>query len=88
MADSPEELPEVQFAEHPQRKCREPMTEDGLIDHFCSLPELHPGPHTPSTLQAAIDRRKHWEAAHPGWEKLARHDDPFADITKQLKESQ
>lgn len=70
----------VAFSEHPQRTCREPVTEDGLIDHWCSLPELHPGPHTPKTLRAAIERREAWEAAHPGWQELMKHDDPFAEI--------
>ena len=79
MAD---ELPEVRFAEHPQRTCREPQTPDGLIDHFCSLAELHPGPHCPRTLPGAIRRRAAWEAANPGWEKMAGQGDPFADFTK------
>lgn len=76
------ELPEVKFAEHPQRSCREPQSPDGLIDHFCSLAELHPGPHCPKTLPAAIRRRREWERDHPGWEKMAREADPFADFTK------
>ena len=75
------ELPEVKYAEHPQRTCRE-QTPDGMIDHFCSLAELHPGPHCPRTLPAAIRRRAQWESDHPGWERLARDADPFADFTK------
>lgn len=81
------DLPEVKFAEHPQRSCRLHQTPDGLIDHFCSLPELHPGPCCPRTLKAAIERRQQWEADNPGWAKLASHDDPFADFVVQLKES-
>lgn len=80
------ELPEVRFAEWPQRKCRQPQSEDGLIDHWCDLPELHPGPCCPSTLKAAIARRRQWEAANPGWEKLRSHDDPFRDLAKELQE--
>jgi len=79
------DLPEVRFAEWPQRKCREPVTEDGLIDHWCDLAELHLGPHCPQTLKAAIERRAQWEAGNPGWEKLRAHDDPFADLTKDLE---
>lgn len=71
----------VRFAEHPERSCRQPVTEDGLIDHFCSLPELHPGPDCPKTLRPAIERREAWEAANPGWEQMQRADDPFADFT-------
>ena len=85
MPETPD-LPEVRFAEHPERSCREPVTEDGLIDHWCSLAELHPGPHCPKTLQAAIDRRLAWEKANPGWERMARGADPFADFTK-IKET-
>lgn len=81
-----EDGPEVVFAQHPQRSCREPVTEDGLIDHFCGLPELHPGPHCPPTLRAAIDRRLAWEKDHPGWRKMQRSADPFADFTKVIKE--
>lgn len=84
MAD--EDLPEVKFAEHPQRKCRHAVTEDGLIDHWCDLPapaeQAHPGPCCPSTLRAAIRRRQLWEQAHPNWQAMARTDDPFADFTK------
>ena len=75
----------VKFAEHPQRSCREPVTPDGLIDHFCSLEDLHPGPHCPKTLRAAITRREEWEAGHPGWEKLIPADDPFAGAEQHLK---
>lgn len=78
-----ENLPEVKFAEHPQRSCRRHQTPDGLIDHFCALPELHPGPCCPRTLRDAIKRRQAWEKANPGWEKTARQDDPFADITRK-----
>lgn len=76
------ELPEPRWAEHPQRTCRLPQTPDGLIDHFCSLPEFHPGPDCPKTLPAAIRRRQEWERDHPGWEKMTRVSDPFADFTK------
>ncbi len=75
----------VKFAEHPERKCRQHQSPDGLIDHFCDLAEPHPGPCCPSTLPAAIRRREEWEAAHPGWEKLRRQDDPFAGLERQLK---
>lgn len=75
----------VKFAEHPQRSCREPVTPDGLIDHFCGLQYLHPGPHCPKTLRAAITRREEWEAGHPGWEKLIPADDPFAGAEQHLK---
>lgn len=81
MADE-EPLPEVKFAEHPQRTCRRHQTPDGLIDHFCSLADLHPGPCCPKTLPAAIRKRAQWEADHPGWEQMFRTEDPFADFTK------
>jgi hypothetical protein len=84
--DPEEDLPAVKWAEYPQRKCRQVVTE-GLIDHFCDLPELHPGPDCPSTLRSAIRRRQEWERDHPGWEKLADPGDPFADLTERLKES-
>jgi hypothetical protein len=77
-----EELPEVKFAEHPQRTCREPQAPDGLIYHWCSLAELHPGPHCPKTLPEAIRRRAQWESDHAGWERMQRDSDPFADFTK------
>lgn len=77
-----EPLPEVKFAEHPQRSCRESQTPDGLIDHFCALAELHPGPHCPRSLPEAIRRRAQWEKDHPGWQKMHRDADPFADFTK------
>jgi hypothetical protein len=81
-----EQLPEVKFAVHPQRKCRHAVTEDGLIDHWCDLPapaeQAHPGPCCPSTLRPAITRRARWEKANPGWEKMQRDSDPFADFTK------
>ena len=83
MADN---LPEVKFAEHPERSCREPVTEDGLIDHWCALPEFHPGPHCPRTLQAAIDRRQQWEKDHPGWGQMNREADPFATF-EQIRET-
>jgi hypothetical protein len=79
------ELPDVKFAEWPQRKCRQPITTDGLIDHWCDLPELHPGPCCPKSLASAIRRRQQWESVNSGWEKLARQDDPFADVTKDLE---
>lgn len=79
--------PEVRYAGYPERKCRQPGTEDGLIDHWCDLPELHPGPCCPRTSPAAIARRQAWEAAHPGWERLRNHDDPFAGVERQLRES-
>ena len=69
----------IKFAKFPKRTCRQPVSDDGLIDHFCALADLHPGPCCPKTLKAAIARREAWEAAHPGWEKLIRHDDPFVD---------
>lgn len=72
--------PEIVFAEFPQRSCREPVTEDGLIDHWCDLAELHPGPHCPKTLAAAIQRRQAWEKANPGWRSLISHDDPFREV--------
>jgi len=77
-----DDLPEVKFAEFPQRTCREQQTPDGLIGHWCSLAELHPGPHCPRTLPEAIRRRARWEKDNPGWEKMARDPDPFADFTK------
>lgn len=80
-ADAEDDGPDIVFAQHPQRSCREPVTEDGLIDHFCALAEFHPGPHCPRTLQAAIDRRKTWEKANPDWQKMTRSADPFADFT-------
>jgi hypothetical protein len=80
-----EELPGVRFAEFPQRSCREPVTDDGLIDHWCDLANLHPGPCCPKTLASAIRRRQEWERDNPGWETLAAQDDPFADVTEQMK---
>lgn len=77
-----EPLAKVKFAEHPQRSCRRHETPDGLIDHFCGLPELHPGPHCPRTLPAAIKRRQEWERDHPGWGNMSTDPDPFADFTK------
>jgi hypothetical protein len=71
----------VEPAEYPQRQCRQPVSEDGLIDHFCNLPELHPGPCAPSSSPAALERRKTWEEANPGWEKMISSHDPFADFT-------
>ena len=69
-------------AEFPQRQCRQPVqSADGLIDHCCDLPELHPGPCAPSTLPAALERRAEWEAAHPGWERMISDPDPFADFS-------
>lgn len=76
-----EPLPEVRFAEYPQRSCRIMETQDGLIDQACALAEHHPGPCCPNN-RPAIRRRAAWEAAHPGWEKMARDPDPFADFTK------
>lgn len=76
------DLPEVKYADWPQRRCREPQTPDGLVDHWCGLPELHPGPHCPPTLPSAIKRRREWQRDHPGWEKTARDPDPYADVTK------
>jgi hypothetical protein len=76
----------VEKAEYPQRQCREPVTEDGLIDHFCDGPELHPGPHAPSTSKAALERREAWEDANPGWEKLMAPSDPFAEIGATVPE--
>jgi len=71
----------ITYAEFPKRKCRQPVqSQDGLIDHFCDLPEMHPGPDCPSTLPWAIARREAWEKANPGWEKMAADDDPFAGI--------
>jgi hypothetical protein len=78
-----EDLPEVKFAEHPQRSCRRHQTPDGLIDHWCSLPDLHPGPCCPRTLREAIKRRQAWEKANPGWRELMKPEDPFADITRK-----
>lgn len=75
-------LPEVRFAEHPQRSCREPDSPDGLIDHWCRLPELHPGPHCPKTSREKIRRRQEWERGHPGWDNMSTAADPFADFTK------
>jgi NUMOD4 motif len=77
-----EDLPEIKFAEFPQRQCREPQSPDGLVDHWCSLAELHPGPCCPRTLPAAIVRRAQWEAANPGWEQMARDSDPFAPFNQ------
>lgn len=78
-----DELPEVKWAEYPQRTCRQPsQSSDGLIDHTCSLPDAHPGPCCPRTDPEKIRRRQAWEAASPGWEKMGRDDDPFADFTK------
>lgn len=79
---SDDDLPEVRFAEHPQRSCRAHQAPDGLIDHFCSLPELHPGPHCPRTLPEAIRRRAQWETDHPGWERMARDAEPFAPFNQ------
>lgn len=72
--------PEVRYAEYPERKCRRAQAPDGFNDHFCDLKELHPGPCCPKTLRGAEGRRLAWEAANPGWEKLAKDDDPFAGV--------
>jgi hypothetical protein len=89
MAEQAEQpLPEIRFAEWPQRRCRQPMTADGLIDHWCDLAELHPGPCCPRTHAPSIRQRHQWEQANPGWEKLRSHDDPFADLTQRLQEGQ
>jgi hypothetical protein len=77
---------EVRWAEFPQRSCRQPFTEDGLIDKTCDLPELHPGPDASKASQSSADRRLAWQRDNPGWEKLAVHDDPFEDITAKLQE--
>ncbi len=78
-----DELTEIKWAEYPQRSCRQvQQSGDGFTDHSCSLPELHPGPCCPKTLPAAILRRQTWEAANPGWDKISRDPDPFADFTK------
>lgn len=69
----------VKFADYPQRTCRENVIEND-IDHSCSLPEHHPGPHCPRSLASAIARREQWEADNPGWEKLMRNDDPFEGL--------
>lgn len=82
----PEEPTPVRWAEFPQRKCRQPFTDDGLTDKACDLPELHPGPDASRASQASVDRRLAWEAAHPGWEKLIPADDPFEDLASRLKE--
>lgn len=83
----PPEPPEVAYAEYPVRRCRQPVTEDGLIDHFCELPDMHPGPCCPRNLPSAVRRRQEWEAANPGWQAMAGPEDPFEDITQRLKES-
>jgi hypothetical protein len=78
--EAAEELPEVVFAEHPQRSCRRHQTPDGLIDHFCSLSDLHPGPCCPRTLRSAIRRRQEWERDNPNWRDLVKFDDPFQEV--------
>lgn len=78
-----EDLPEVKFAEYPQRSCRLVETTDGFTDHACMLPEEHPGPHCPNTREG-IRRRQLWERGHPGWQAMARDPDPFRDITKAI----
>jgi hypothetical protein len=75
-----DDLPEIRFAEHPERSCRVPVSEDGMIDHFCALPEEHLGPHCPRSLQPAIERRQAWEHDNPGWERMGGSADPFAGI--------
>lgn len=77
---------EIRWAEFPQRKCRQPFTDDGLTDKTCDLPELHPGPDASRASKASVSRRLAWERDHPGWEKLAGHDDPFEDVAKKLQE--
>lgn len=79
-------MSDIDWAEYPQRQCRQPVTDDGLIDHWCALADLHPGPCCPRTLTAAIERRKKWEADNPGWESMKPDDDPFADFTEKLKD--
>lgn len=76
----------IKFAEYPQRQCRQPVSDDGLIDHWCALPDLHPGPCCPRGLPAALARRTAWEAASPGWENLPSGGDPFAiEIPEERK---
>lgn len=69
----------MQKAEYPQRECRQPVHVNEHITHFCDGPELHPGPCAPSTHRESLERRAAWEAANPGWEKLAADPDPFRE---------
>ena len=78
MADE-EPLPEVKFAEYPQRSCRLAVTPDGFVDHTCALSEHHPGPCCPRAAEA-IRRRQLWEQSNPGWEQMVRDPDPFAEF--------
>jgi hypothetical protein len=70
----------VKAAEYPERKCREPFSEDGLIDHTCDVVDAHPGPHAAFSCPASVKRRDDWEAANPGWERMMSGTDPFAEV--------
>ena len=70
----------IKWAEHPQRKCRQPFMVTEHVDLNCDLPELHPGPDASKSSKLSIERREAWEAANPGWEQMARDDDPFKEI--------
>lgn len=87
MSTPEQEAPEEPaWAEFPQRKCRQPFTEDGLTDKTCDLPELHPGPDASRASKASIARRLAWERDNPGWGRLADHGDPFEDVARKLQE--
>ena len=84
----PDQVPpeEIRWAEFPQRKCRQPFTDDGLTDKTCDLPDMHPGPDASRASKASVTRRLAWQLANPGWAKLSVHDDPFEDVTRKLQE--
>jgi hypothetical protein len=44
------------------------------------LPEHHAGPDASTSVPRSVKARDAWEAANPGWEKLAVFADPFEEI--------
>ncbi len=69
----------MKVAEHPERKCREPI-QNGFATYWCEVKEWHAGPHATLSDPESVRRRDEWEAAQPGWEKLSEFDDPFKKI--------
>jgi hypothetical protein len=49
-------------------------------DHPCELPEHHAGPDATYSVPRSVKARVSWEAANPGWEKMATFADPFEQI--------
>lgn len=77
----------IHWAQYPERTCRTAFSLDGLIDHTCDLPDMHPGPDAAKSSWESITRRVKWQDENPGWAKLIPSDDPFAGVENQLKEN-